>query len=61
MSNAEELYRYNLARLDAEGMLPQDGVEALIFLATRCKVGLECSLQQQHVQEPLWELNEDET
>ncbi|MEW5301276.1 MAG: hypothetical protein WDW36_004145 [Sanguina aurantia] len=37
LSNAEELYRYNLARLDAEGMLPQDGVEALIFLATRCK------------------------
>ena len=46
---AEKLYRYNLARLDAEAgpqgggpvssaLMGSDSVEALLFLASRCKV-----------------------
>jgi anaphase-promoting complex subunit 8 len=35
---AEQLYRYNLARLDAAGLpLGADAVDALLFLAGRCK------------------------
>ena len=41
MAAAEQLYCFNLSRLDAAGLpLGQDAVEALLFLAARYKVGV---------------------
>ena len=41
MASAEQLYRFNLSRLDAVGLpLGSDAVEALLFIAARCKASL---------------------
>ena len=44
LASAEQLYRWNLSRLEASGHpLSADAVEALLFIAARCKARLSPS------------------